>query len=57
MSELHGLSMSGVRWPLDRAHVSLGSTWTVSNQSDGDVSISIEQGQALVLVYPVEKSL
>jgi thiamine pyrophosphokinase len=54
LSELHGLSIDGVRWPLDTVNLSLGSTWTMSNETGGDVNISIEQGQALVLVYPKE---
>jgi thiamine pyrophosphokinase len=56
LGELQGLSIDGVRWPLDRVHVSLGSTWTVSNESDGEVRIAIEHGQALVLVYPTEQN-
>jgi thiamine pyrophosphokinase len=52
LSELKALSILGVRWPLQRRDVPLGSTLTVSNESQGDVSITLEQGRALVLLYP-----
>jgi thiamine pyrophosphokinase len=56
LSALEGLSITGVRWPLDRVDVSMGSTWTVSNEVDGDVHVSLKRGRALVVVYPEEQS-
>jgi thiamine pyrophosphokinase len=55
LSALEGLSITGVRWPLDRVDVPLGSTWTVSNEVDGDVHVSLKRGRALVVVYPEER--
>lgn len=50
-SELRGLTLSGVRWPLWGADVPLGSGWTVSNEATGGpVSVSVAQGLALVTV-------
>ncbi|CAM3772635.1 thiamine diphosphokinase [Deinococcus frigens] len=48
-SDLRGLSLGGVRWPLHGADVPLGSGWTVSNETNGEaVSASLREGYALV---------
>ncbi|GGM12663.1 thiamine diphosphokinase [Deinococcus aerophilus] len=48
-SDLRGLSLHGVRWPLRAADIPLGSGWTVSNETTGDtVTASVHQGHALV---------
>ncbi|GHF55058.1 thiamine pyrophosphokinase [Deinococcus metalli] len=48
-SDLGGLSLSGVRWPLSGADVPLGSGWTVSNETrGGPVTASLRSGWALV---------
>jgi thiamine pyrophosphokinase len=52
LSDMKALSVLGVRWPLQKRDVPLGSTLTLSNESKGDVSITLEQGKALVLLYP-----
>ncbi|WP_019008318.1 thiamine diphosphokinase [Deinococcus aquatilis] len=50
-SELRGLSLSGVRWPLHRAAVPLGSGWTVSNETTGEaVTATLEDGWGMVTV-------
>ncbi|MDB5044393.1 MAG: thiamine pyrophosphokinae, partial [Deinococcus sp.] len=50
-SDLSGLSLGGVRWPLHRADVPLGSGWTVSNETIGEaVRATLEDGWALVTV-------
>jgi thiamine pyrophosphokinase len=49
---LKALSIIGVRWPLNKRDVAMGSTLTLSNESTGDVAITLEQGRALVLLYP-----
>lgn len=55
-SQLVGLSLSGVKWPLTRAEVPLGSSLTISNRSQGSleqpqtVRSSLEQGYALLTV-------
>ncbi|EYB67795.1 thiamine pyrophosphokinase [Deinococcus phoenicis] len=51
VSDLHGLTLTGVRWPLRQADVPLGSGWTVSNEAAGGrVRASLEGGLALVTV-------
>jgi thiamine pyrophosphokinase len=52
LTDLKALSILGVRWPLQRRDVTFGSTLTLSNEAKGDVSISLEQGRAVVLLYP-----
>jgi thiamine pyrophosphokinase len=52
LTDMKALSILGVRWPLQRRDVPFGSTLTLSNESKGDVSISLEQGRAVVLLYP-----
>jgi thiamine pyrophosphokinase len=52
LTDLKALSILGVRWPLQRRDVAFGSTLTLSNESKGDISISLEQGRAVVLLYP-----
>lgn len=49
-SDLGGLSMTGVRWPLEAADVELGSTWTLSNRAaGGPVRVSLASGYAIAL--------
>lgn len=55
VSDLNGLSLSGVRWPLDRAAVPLGSGWTLSNVvTDAAMTAQLEQGRALVVWQDAE---
>lgn len=49
---LSDLSISGVRWPLDKVEVPFGSTWTISNESVDVVTVSLRQGCGLVVAYP-----
>jgi thiamine pyrophosphokinase len=51
-SDLEGLDIAGVRWPLTNAHVSLGSTRTLSNVVTGEAQISLTAGSAIVVAYP-----
>jgi thiamine pyrophosphokinase len=46
------LSLTGVRWPLDRRFVPAGSTLTISNEALGPVGIALESGLAIVLAEP-----
>lgn len=49
VSELRGLSLNGVRWPLTGADVPLGSGWTLSNEvTAGEVTAKLQRGRALV---------
>jgi thiamine pyrophosphokinase len=52
LTELKALSIIGVRWPLNKRDVPMGSTLTLSNESSGDVAMTLEQGRAVVLLYP-----
>jgi len=54
LSPLFGLDIAGVRWPLDKADVKLGSTWTLSNVATGSVSLGLIHGTGLVLAYPAD---
>lgn len=49
-SALKGLSISGVRWPLAKHDVEMGSTRTMSNEVTGDVEATLQQGRAVVVL-------
>ena len=44
-----GLSMSGAKWPLERANLPFGLGWGVSNIALGPVRFSLEAGMALIV--------
>ncbi|WP_342667505.1 hypothetical protein [Deinococcus pimensis] len=49
LTDLAGLTLRGVRWPLTRADVPAGSGWTVSNEAAGPVATAeLTAGEALV---------
>lgn len=49
VTDLHGLTLAGVRWPLHGAYIPLGSGWTVSNEVQAQpVTASLQGGLALV---------
>lgn len=49
LTDLTGLHLTGVRWPLHDARVPLGSGWTVSNEAtEGVVAARLGGGAALV---------
>lgn len=52
-----GLSLRGVRWPLEGAEVPLGSTRTLSNVALGPVEMVLEAGYGVVFVYPEPATL
>ncbi|MFC4425971.1 thiamine diphosphokinase [Deinococcus navajonensis] len=50
-TDLAGLSLQGVRWPLQDADVPLGSGWTLSNELSGtadSVYATLQAGEALL---------
>jgi len=49
-SELSGLTVEGAKWPLDAVSVPFGSSLTLSNVVLGDLSITLKEGRALLLV-------
>jgi thiamine pyrophosphokinase len=52
-SDLSGLTISGVEWPLQGRDVAVGSTLTVSNMAEGQVIIALEAGTGIVFHYPL----
>lgn len=51
-ADLDSLSLAGVRWPLDRRAVPLGSTLTLSNVALGEVTITLAGGYGIAIAYP-----
>ncbi len=52
MSDLKALTITGVKWPLTKRDVPIGSALTLSNVVEGPVNIDLRFGAALVLIYP-----
>lgn len=51
-TDLAGLDLEGVKWPLTNRSVPLGSSLTVSNVALGPVTVRLNQGYAVALAYP-----
>lgn len=47
------VTLSGVKWPLEQATLSLGSTWSISNELTGQRA-NVRIGEGLVLVIRLE---
>ena len=54
-NDLSGLTVAGADWPLDAVDVPFGSTWTLSNRVDGDVSIRLSAGHAVAVASLMEE--
>lgn len=52
LSDLAALTITGVKWPLNKRNVPLGSALTLSNIALGPVELSLRAGQALIITYP-----
>ena len=52
VTDLPALTLTGVRWPLDRRFVPAGSTLTISNEAFGPIGIALEGGLAIVIAQP-----
>ena len=50
--DLTGLDLDGVKWPLIKRDVPLGSTLTLSNVALGPVTIALASGHAIAIAYP-----
>jgi thiamine pyrophosphokinase len=48
-SDLSGLSIRGVKWPLSERFVPFGSSLTMSNVVDGDCEITLTGGRAMLV--------
>ncbi|MDP4822861.1 MAG: thiamine diphosphokinase [Aestuariivirgaceae bacterium] len=53
-TDLTGLTLEGVRWPLQAADIPLGSTWTLSNIAEGPVRIQLQSGYGIAVAYPAD---
>lgn len=51
-SDLEGLDLDGVKWPLKARNVPLGSTLTLSNVANGPIRIALRSGYAIAIAYP-----
>ena len=49
-SDLAGLTVAGAKWPLNAVEVPFGSSLTMSNVVEGQLTITLKQGRALLLV-------
>jgi thiamine pyrophosphokinase len=54
LADLKGLTLKGVRWPLARADIALGSTRTLSNIAEGPVHIQLQAGYGIAVAYPAQ---
>lgn len=50
--DITGLTLRGVRWPLDGYNVTFGSSRTLSNVVTGTLSVNMTQGKACILAHP-----
>ena len=51
-TDLLGLDLTGVKWPLARRDVPVGSTLTLSNVALGPVRIALRAGHGIAIAYP-----
>lgn len=51
-TDLHGLDLAGVKWPLAGRDVPVGSTLTLSNVALGPVEIALKTGHGIAIAYP-----
>ncbi len=51
-SDLAGLGLTGVKWPLEDRDVPVGSTLTLSNLALGPVEITLRAGHGIAIAYP-----
>jgi len=52
LSDLSGLTLEGVRWPLVERDVPLGSTLTLSNKVSGPLRIALGTGRGIAMLTP-----
>lgn len=51
-SDLAGLNLTGVKWPLKDKALTLGTSFTMSNVALGPVKLSFVSGIAIAIAYP-----
>mgnify|MGYP002384556066 CR=1 FL=1 len=54
LCDLQAITLEGVKWPLDRKDVPLGSTLTLSNVTTGPVHVDLSGGHAIAIAYPAD---
>lgn len=54
LTELDGLTLRNVRYPLDNFHLPFGSSRTISNVAEGVVRFELASGKAVVLARPFD---
>jgi thiamine pyrophosphokinase len=52
LTNLKGLTIENLRWPLHNQSVMRGATLTLSNEIHGDPQMTLQSGIAVVIVYP-----
>lgn len=50
--EVTGLTLKGAKWPLEKRDIPFGSSLTLSNETQGPLSVSLRAGRALLLAHP-----
>ena len=55
-SDLTGLSLSNVRYPLSDFHLPFGASRTISNVAEGPVRLSLTSGRAVLIARPYDRS-
>ena len=53
-SDITGLNLIGVKWPLKDKALTLGSSFTMSNVALGPVQLSLKSGIAIAIAYPAQ---
>ena len=53
-SDIKGLNLMGVKWPLKDKALTLGSSFTMSNVALGPVKLSFTSGIAIAIAYPTQ---
>jgi thiamine pyrophosphokinase len=51
-TDLDGLTLEGVYWPLENVHVPFGSSWTISNEVREILIATLASGRAVLLAHP-----
>jgi thiamine pyrophosphokinase len=53
-SDITGLNLTGVKWPLRDKALTLGSSFTMSNVALGPVKLAFTSGIAIAIAYPTQ---
>ena len=53
-SDITGLNLTGVKWPLSNKTLALGASFTMSNVALGPVKLSFASGIAVAIAYPTQ---